>query len=255
MYRQKILDSWRRRGFSATLRLILYNIRHLIWSAADARVDRRYGTDTRGFIEMDNLSFEHENKRNGKPVESSPSQTFRHLISQLPKAARSATFLDMGCGKGRTMILAAELGFEPIIGVEFSPEIAAVAEINSIKYAQITGRAGLFVRCEDAATTQIPDCPCVFYFYNPFEVPVMAQVAANIHAWHQRTGHRFWIVFLNTRPAAQPMLDLACAKIIARGKYFWDLGARYIDPYAVLESRPRQECEASAHAQDQHLNR
>jgi hypothetical protein len=46
------------------------------------------------------------------------------------------TFIDLGSGKGRVLLMAAAYGFKRIIGVEFMPELHRVAEENIRKYTE-----------------------------------------------------------------------------------------------------------------------
>ena len=40
------------------------------------------------------------------------------------------TFIDLGCGKGNVLVLAAQYGFRSIIGVEVDPDLASIARRN-----------------------------------------------------------------------------------------------------------------------------
>jgi predicted RNA methylase len=40
------------------------------------------------------------------------------------------TFVDIGSGKGRALIIAAEYAFKRIIGVEYSPSLATICRRN-----------------------------------------------------------------------------------------------------------------------------
>src|ERR1700733_6284279 len=43
-----------------------------------------------------------------------------HLLAEIRKYTDSKTFLDLGCGKGRAMVVAANYGFTDITGIDFS---------------------------------------------------------------------------------------------------------------------------------------
>ena len=46
--------------------------------------------------------------------------TIEHLFTHLPKQARQGSLLDIGCGKGRAMCVAASYGFQKVIGIDFA---------------------------------------------------------------------------------------------------------------------------------------
>lgn len=102
------------------------------------------------------------------------------------------TFIDYGCGKGRALILARELGFRQIIGVEFSEGLCALGRKN---LATIAGD----VRIEhaDATTFPIPAGPCAFFLFNPFGPDVLALVANNIKQSWDGARRPLWILYAN----------------------------------------------------------
>lgn len=96
---------------------------------------------------------------------------FRDAVRDVPRW----TFIDMGCGRGKAMILASEAGFRKLIGVEFSASLCRDARRN-MKKLGITAR----ILCQDATTYTFPDEPCVVFFYNPFGPQLMQQVLRNL---------------------------------------------------------------------------
>ena len=101
------------------------------------------------------------------------------IFRQLPSISKKH-FLDIGCGKGRAMCVAAHHGCKKITGVDFSKQLCEDAFVNlqntkkklsSIQYDVIT---------KDAMNFEIPvDVDCIFLF-NPFDVVIMTAVVANI---------------------------------------------------------------------------
>ena len=47
--------------------------------------------------------------------------------------------VDYGSGKGRVLVVAAELGIQRIVGIEFSPGLVAIAKCNLERYRARTG--------------------------------------------------------------------------------------------------------------------
>ncbi len=104
-----------------------------------------------------------------------------HKISALlDPCAREATVVDLGCGKGRTLIVAAEMGFRAIEGVEYEAALVATAREN---LRRVGARA--IVLESDARRYHPPAGPCVVYLYNPFGLGIMRRVATNLrrHQW------------------------------------------------------------------------
>jgi SAM-dependent methyltransferase len=79
------------------------------------------------------------------------------------------TFIDLGSGKGRVLLMAASYGFKRIIGVEFVPEWHRAAEENIRKFsAAHPGSSPIESICMDARDFEFPTGPLVVYLFNPF---------------------------------------------------------------------------------------
>jgi len=92
---------------------------------------------------------------------------FEEAVAEIPRWH----FIDLGCGKGRALILAHELGFTRLTGVEFSPVLHRIAADNLAK-CHIT--ADLI--CGDARAYKFPDEPAVVFLYNPFGEKILRPV-------------------------------------------------------------------------------
>ena len=115
----------------------------------EAEFDRRHGIDTKGVISLFDLRIESVSVRNGLRYQTAPPDFVRAVLRRLPFDCREHSFIDLGSGKGRTLLLASELPFRRIIGVEFSPQLHAIAEKN------VANCIGLDRQCE------IVECHCM----------------------------------------------------------------------------------------------
>jgi SAM-dependent methyltransferase len=95
---------------------------------------------------------------------------FREAIADIPRH----TFVDLGCGRGRALILAHFSGFRKLVGVEFSGALCRSARKN-LRTLRIKGD----VVNGDAGRYRLPDEPTVVYLYNPFGELIMRQVLSN----------------------------------------------------------------------------
>lgn len=75
------------------------------------------------------------------------------------------SFLDVGAGKGRILVVAAErYRFQRVIGVEHDPELAGIARAN-LKRRHLDR---VEVLEADARALDVPDAATVVYLYHPF---------------------------------------------------------------------------------------
>jgi hypothetical protein len=117
----------------------------------------------------------------GRYQPSEPS-LFHQILRSLPVAPDGFTFIDLGSGKGRTLLMASDYPFRRIIGVEFLAELDAIARENISRYH--SDRQNCFAmesHAGDARDFVFPDEPTVVYLFNPFPENVLLTVLANLH--------------------------------------------------------------------------
>jgi SAM-dependent methyltransferase len=164
---------------------------------ADLCFDLRFGTDTVRWVEINSLHFESEHKKDGFSYIPSPVRPLRTLLRKLD-LPKDGVFVDFGSGKGRVLLIAAQSGFQRIIGVEFSPQLCQIARENIkafLRKTQITAR--MEVVESDAATLPI-DRECnVIFMYHPFEKVVLTQVLANLRSSLMQFPRKIWVIYNN----------------------------------------------------------
>jgi SAM-dependent methyltransferase len=115
--------------------------------------------------------------------EPTPVAQAEALFDLAPIAPAGATFVDLGAGMGRVVMLAARRPFRAVIGVEISPALVEVARENlaSLRDPQRVATDVKIVRA-DAAEYLFPRGDLVVFMYNPFREPVMSAVLAGLAA-------------------------------------------------------------------------
>lgn len=113
---------------------------------------------------------------------------FEQIMHALPIAFGDFTFVDIGSGKGRALLMAVPYGFRNLIGMELLPELHRVAEENILNFAATQAQAPQIQSfCIDARDFQFPDSPLVVYLFNPFPEPIFAAVLKNLReSWQAK---------------------------------------------------------------------
>jgi SAM-dependent methyltransferase len=144
--------------------------------------DVEHGTQTGGLISGGDLASGHANDRYIEGYAAVPPSRFRNILarwqaSNPAHALAEYTFVDLGCGKGRAVLLASELGFRQVIGVELNPALAGTARTNAGLWIA-AGKARCPIRIEqgDAMECAWPKGPCVVFLFNPFGGEVMQRL-------------------------------------------------------------------------------
>lgn len=110
-----------------------------------------------------------------------PVREAQQLLECIPAPLQETTFVDVGSGMGRMVMLAARLPFKLVVGLEISGALHEVARENlaHLDPEQLHCRDLRLVR-GDAATYRFPCGRLAVYLYNPFRGPVMQQVLHSI---------------------------------------------------------------------------
>jgi hypothetical protein len=103
-------------------------------------------------------------------------------IQEKPKLTlRDFTFIDLGSGKGRTLLMASDYPFRRIVGVELLRSLHQFAQENLRLYKSESQQCfALESICADATAFSLPDDPLVIFLFNPFPESGMRQVVANL---------------------------------------------------------------------------
>jgi SAM-dependent methyltransferase len=152
--------------------------------------DAKYGTDTGGYLGPEELVKGRENDAHNHGYSAIAPSVFheavrrwRETLPALSGRIEAYSFVDVGAGKGRALLLAAELPFRKIIGVELSEELARVAQKNIARWSRASRpKAKIRLVQSDAAKFPWPRTPLLVYLYNPFACTLVAQMAENLAA-------------------------------------------------------------------------
>ena len=145
----------------------------------------------------------------------------RHMLRDLPISdVSSYTFLDIGSGKGRMLLLAAELPFRRVVGVEFAADLDEIARRNVTTYRNPNQRC---FRIEpihaDATQFEFPNEPTILYFFYPFDESVMRPVIENLD--RSLVEHPRDVIVVYRNPVLSSIVDEAMRlRVLSRREYF-----------------------------------
>jgi SAM-dependent methyltransferase len=157
--------------------------------------------------------------------------THREEFDQLIKAVGEITpndfvFVDVGCGKGRVLLMASLLPFKRVIGVDFSPAMVDMAKRN-VALARGARRSGAIeVVHADAAAYTFPEEHLVIFLFNPFGPRVLTKVLENLKTSLQARPRRAFLLYNNSIHGA--LLEHAGFRLVAEGhggKWPWQVYA------------------------------
>ena len=163
--------------------------------------DFRYGLDICPASELSSLTIQGGNRDKGYRYEPTRLLTVRRLFRAIePLLPADPVLVDIGSGKGRALLVAAEFGFRSARGVEFAHELCEAARRNCARYKTKTKAATLFEVIEsDAARYPFRPEENVFIFFSPFDDSILRPVVANLVASVQQRPRKALIVYYNPK--------------------------------------------------------
>jgi predicted RNA methylase len=190
-------------GIVASLREVGPLIREVLFRTeeraerADA-FDGRRGTNTSGMVMPWELKDQSNAPTDGNPYASLTSARIRELLDVAAIVVGETVLVDLGSGKGRVLLVAQELGFKRIVGVEWSGELHAIAQENvAIASTGRTPGDRFELLRMDAAEYAFPSDPLVVFLFNPFGAATKARVVANLERTLAEFPRRIFVIYAN----------------------------------------------------------
>lgn len=156
--------------------------------------DTAHGVDTSGLIAAGNLTTGHPNDAHVTAYYGVAPSILRTLIqfwrdTNPPHPIERYTFIDFGAGKGRALLVASQLPFHQVIGIELNSTLADTAQNNIDHWLDLHASdstspsiAPIRLYQQDALTFELPRTPTLTFLFHPFEAPVLKLLLRRIEA-------------------------------------------------------------------------
>lgn len=156
------------------------------------------------------------------PYQPTEKELFHEMMDALAQHASldfaGFTFVDLGSGKGRALLMAADYPFRKIVGVELLPALHEVAEQNVTQYRSDFQKCfAMECVCADATTFPLPAGPLVVYLFNPFPESGLRRAIANLERDLQQAPRPAYVLYHN------PQLE----NVLLDSRRFTKLGATH----------------------------
>lgn len=155
--------------------------------------DLEFGVRTSGLVAGRHLKTGNRSDRHNTAYFGVAPSILREIIARWRRTKPSApvdefTFIDLGAGMGRAMLLASEYSFRAVIGVELNPALARIGRRNMALW-RAAGRAlaPMHMLHRDALAYKMPAGPCVVFLFNPFGAPVLRKL---VQSWSRTFADR-----------------------------------------------------------------
>lgn len=159
--------------------------------------------NTSGLIPGRHLKTGHRHDRHSTAYFGVAPSVFHALLQRWRRTRPAApieefTFVDVGAGMGRAVLLAAEIPFRRVIGIELNPVLARIARKNLSAW-RAAGRvqAPTRLHCADAAEFPFPRQPCLLFLFNPFGATVMRRLLRRLSMRSVRPAGHLDLLYVN----------------------------------------------------------
>ncbi len=198
-------DSLRHRGFAGSVRYYGREFLDLLRDLTPERRRSRYGDIDFDVDHGVNTTWANVTMRtrirewlSGGQYQPSEPMLFREILEALPVPADGFTFIDLGSGKGRTLLMASSYPFHRIIGMELLEELNAVAVQNIARYHSDEQRCfALESHAGDARYFEFPPEPTLLYLFNPFPRHIWREVLANLQQSVRQVPRPVYVIYHN----------------------------------------------------------
>jgi SAM-dependent methyltransferase len=180
-----------REGWLAATRQLLAALWEFVRDSTPTRLRQRYGDAEYDWDHRVNTTSAVVGWRERllgvfhSPYQPTEPLLFQEMLEALSQQSHpdfhDFVFIDLGSGKGRTLLMASDYPFRRIVGVELLRSLHQAAQENLSKYQSETQKCfALESICADATEFFFPAEPTVLYLFNPFPESGLRRVIANL---------------------------------------------------------------------------
>lgn len=149
------------------------------------------GADELGELEEKGIDIEHAT------IYMPASYDLLEQIFTKANISASKHFIDIGCGKGRALCVAANFAVKKVTGIDFSKDLCDAAKLNLLKTQLRSPSLQFKIYNNDAFYFEIPDDADFIFMFNPFDEIIMSGVVENIEMSLKRAPRKITVIYAN----------------------------------------------------------
>lgn len=165
----------------------------------EIRGERRYKINTSKPIELTALTIPDGDIAHGSRYEAVNYYILEALLTRLTAFITPSSFTDLGCGKGRAMVVATYFGFKKIRGVDFAVEVCKTAEDHLKQIQNLFPQMEYSIYCQNVSDYEIHPDEQVFFLFNPFSDEVIEELLEKIEVSQQLCPRVIYILYASPK--------------------------------------------------------
>ena len=168
------------------------------------------------------------------PYQPSEPALFYEMLSSFQVDCPEFTFVDLGSGKGRVLLMAADYPFRRVLGLELVPELNRIARENLRRYKSGTQKCfNIESVCADARTFVFPPEPTLLYLFNPLPESGLEQLLRNLERSLKECPRKVYVLYHN------PLLE----HVLSHSEWLQKVGGTH--QYCIYASKSKMPAEQS----------
>jgi SAM-dependent methyltransferase len=205
-----LLKRCRTNGLRSTLMLVGKNLPRpvLEWQIRRRRLqherfDTKYDIDTQMPVALADLETTAPGAKFATRYQGSPVAVLHRIIRRLKVDRQRFTFIDLGSGKGRVLLIAAQYPFKSVIGIEFSKKLhdIALTNIQKVVGAGATCTSVTSINCDAGEFDFSEIGHKILFCYNSFAADLTIRVLDNLNPPTHKPGETIF-AYLGGMPSA-----------------------------------------------------
>ena len=174
-----------------------WNIRiasHII--SNEVKGEKKYCIETTGADELNELEEKGIDIEHATIYMPASYDLLEQIFTQA-NISSAKHFIDIGCGKGRVLSVAAHFAVQKVTGIDFSKDLCDTAKLNLLKTQQQFPTLVFKIFNNDAFYFEIPDDADFIFMFNPFDEIIMSGVIENIEMSLVRAPRKITVIYAN----------------------------------------------------------
>jgi Histone methylation protein DOT1 len=158
------------------------------------------------------------------PYQPTERELFHEMMDALEQQTGISftdfTFIDLGSGKGRSLLMASDYPFRRILGIELLPSLNKIAQQNLVQYQSESQKCfAMESICADATAFTLPEDALVIYLFNPFPESGLRRALANLEESLHQHPRPIYLVYHNPQLEAVVREYSSLKRIAATHQY------------------------------------
>lgn len=177
-------------AYNWNIRIAWHMIQHEI------KGEKKYGIQSSGFNKLQQLEKRGIDTQHATLYMPVSYDVLETVLTQVP-LPQCKHFIDIGCGMGRALCVAATMGARKLSGIDFSKEFCEAARKNLQSISRQTKGFEYHIFHNDAFYFEIPHDADILFLFNPFDEVIMSGVIENIETSLALHPRKLNIIYVN----------------------------------------------------------